>query len=124
MRNPAPINHFPPTLFSPNRSPIYGEAHLFSQPALRMVTGNPSVSLGRYSCGRGLRMDSLGRLRGSLDANIVSAQDEKLQAAPQAFLRAVGEGSCAGPARALAHSQLRGRAMRWTHCRDRGLFGW
>src|SRR5664279_1940041 len=33
MRNPAPINHFPPTLFSPNRSPIYGEAHLFSQPA-------------------------------------------------------------------------------------------
>jgi hypothetical protein len=32
MRNPAPINHFPPTLFSPNRSPLYGEAHLFSQP--------------------------------------------------------------------------------------------
>src|ERR1035437_1315608 len=31
MRNPAPINHFPPTLFSPNRSPIYGEAHLFSR---------------------------------------------------------------------------------------------
>jgi hypothetical protein len=29
MRNPATINHFPPTLFSPNRSPIYGEAHFF-----------------------------------------------------------------------------------------------
>ena len=33
MRNTAPINHFPPTLFSPNRSPIYEEAHLFSQRA-------------------------------------------------------------------------------------------
>src|ERR1035437_2009740 len=43
MRNPAPINHFPPTLFSPNRSPIYGEAHLFSQPASRLGTGNPSL---------------------------------------------------------------------------------
>jgi hypothetical protein len=31
MRNNAPINHFSPTPFSPNRSPIYGEAHLFSQ---------------------------------------------------------------------------------------------
>jgi len=30
MRNPAPINYFPPTLFSPNRSPIYGEAHFFA----------------------------------------------------------------------------------------------
>jgi hypothetical protein len=30
MRNTAPINHFPPTLFSPNRSPIYGEAHFFA----------------------------------------------------------------------------------------------
>jgi hypothetical protein len=28
MRNPAPIKHFPPTLFSPNCSPIYEEAHL------------------------------------------------------------------------------------------------
>ena len=43
MRNPASINHFPPTLFSPNRSPIYGEAHLFSQPASRLVAGNPSL---------------------------------------------------------------------------------
>src|ERR1035437_7435096 len=43
MRNTAPINHFPPTLFSPNRSPIYGEAHLFSQPASRLVTGNSSL---------------------------------------------------------------------------------
>jgi hypothetical protein len=43
MRNYARINHFPPTLFSPNRSPIYGEAHLFSQPASRLVTGNPSL---------------------------------------------------------------------------------
>ena len=46
MRNTAPINHFPPTLFSPNRSPIYGEAHLFSQPASRLVTGNPSLQKG------------------------------------------------------------------------------
>jgi hypothetical protein len=46
MRNPAPINHFPPTLFSPNRSPIYEEAHLFSQPASRLVTGNPSIQKG------------------------------------------------------------------------------
>ena len=38
MRNPAPINHFPPTLFSPNRSPIYGEAHLFSPQCLRRRT--------------------------------------------------------------------------------------
>jgi len=33
MRNPAPINHFPPTLFSPNRSFIYEEAHFFPQRA-------------------------------------------------------------------------------------------
>ena len=43
MRNYARINHFPPTLFSQNGSPIYGEAHLFSQPASRLVTGNPSL---------------------------------------------------------------------------------
>jgi hypothetical protein len=43
MRNTTPVNHFPPTLFSRNRSPIYGEAHLFSQPALRLVTVNPSL---------------------------------------------------------------------------------
>ena len=43
MRNPAPSNHFPPTLFSPNRSPIYGGAHLFSQPGSRLVTGNCSL---------------------------------------------------------------------------------
>ena len=36
MRNSPAINHFPPTLFSPNRSPIYGEAHLFSPPASRL----------------------------------------------------------------------------------------
>jgi hypothetical protein len=29
MRNNAPINHFPPTPFSPKRSPIYGEAHFY-----------------------------------------------------------------------------------------------
>src|ERR1039458_2624442 len=29
MRNSAPINHFPPTLFSPNRSAIYGGAHSY-----------------------------------------------------------------------------------------------
>ena len=38
MRNSAAINHFPPTLFSPNRSPIYGKAHFFAQPASRLVT--------------------------------------------------------------------------------------
>src|ERR1035441_1876428 len=43
MRNTAPVTHSPPTLFPPNRSPIYGEAHLFSQPASRLVTGNPSL---------------------------------------------------------------------------------
>src|ERR1035437_9876279 len=43
MRNTALINHFPPTLFSPNRSPIYGEAHFFPQPASRLVTSNPSL---------------------------------------------------------------------------------
>jgi hypothetical protein len=32
MRNNAPINHFPPTPFPPKRSPIYGEAHFYSQP--------------------------------------------------------------------------------------------
>ncbi len=32
MRNNALVNHFPPTPFSPNRSPIYGEARSFSQP--------------------------------------------------------------------------------------------
>ena len=55
MRNNAPINHFPPTLFSPNRSPIYGEARLFSQPASRLVTGNPSLQKGvnRISTGGG-----------------------------------------------------------------------
>ena len=46
MRNPTLINHFPPTLFSPNRSPIYEEAHLFSQPASRLGTGNPSLQKG------------------------------------------------------------------------------
>jgi hypothetical protein len=40
MRNSLPINDFPPTLFSPNRSPIYGKAHLFSQPAAELVTGD------------------------------------------------------------------------------------
>ena len=39
MRNNAPINHFPPTLFSPNHSPIYGEAHLFSAQCLRQWEG-------------------------------------------------------------------------------------
>jgi hypothetical protein len=33
MRNIAPINHFPPTLFSPNLSPIYREMHFCSQRA-------------------------------------------------------------------------------------------
>jgi hypothetical protein len=33
MRNNAPINHFPPTPFSPNRSPIYGEAHFYRDKA-------------------------------------------------------------------------------------------
>jgi hypothetical protein len=36
MRNTLPINYFPPTLFLTNRSPLYGEAHLFSQPASRL----------------------------------------------------------------------------------------
>src|ERR1017187_8341122 len=99
MRNTAPINHFPPTLFSPNRSPIYGEAHLFSQPVSRLGTGNPSVSLGRHSRGPAPALDSIGRLRGRPAANIISAQDEKLQAAPQVFLQAVGEGGCASVAR-------------------------
>jgi len=40
MRNIEPINHFPPTLFSPNRSPIIGEAHLFSQPASKLVVSD------------------------------------------------------------------------------------
>jgi hypothetical protein len=40
MRNPAPINHFPPTLFSPNRSPIYERRNYFSQPAAELVTGD------------------------------------------------------------------------------------
>ena len=78
MRNPAPINHFPPTLFSLNRSPIYEDAHLFSQPASRLVTGNPSVSLGHHSRGPALALDSIGRLPGKVDANIVPAHDEKL----------------------------------------------
>src|ERR1017187_961252 len=43
MRTTAPINHFPPTLFSPSRSPIYGEAHFISQPASKLVTGNSSL---------------------------------------------------------------------------------
>jgi hypothetical protein len=50
MRNPAPINHFPPTLFSPNGSTMYGEAHLFSQADSRLVTGN--LSLHRQSVHR------------------------------------------------------------------------
>src|ERR1017187_10563348 len=57
-------------------------------------------------------------------AHIISAQDEKLQATPQALLRAVGEGGPAGIARTLAHSQHRERAVRRRHCRDGGLFGW
>ena len=32
MRNTSPINHFPPTLFSPNRSPIYERRNYISQP--------------------------------------------------------------------------------------------
>src|ERR1039458_6547684 len=99
MRNHAPINHFPPTLFSPNCSPIYGEAHLFSQPVSRLGTGNPSVSLGRHSRGPALALDSIGRLWGLEAVNIVPAQNEKLGPAPQGFLRAVGEGGCASVAR-------------------------
>src|ERR1017187_3747311 len=99
MRNTAPINHFPPTLFSPNRSPIYGEAHLFSQPVSSLGTGNPSVSLGRHSRGPALALDSIGGSRGRPVANIIPAQDEKLQAAAQAFLRAVDKGGCASVAR-------------------------
>jgi len=41
MRNNAPIKHFPPTPFSPNRSPIYGEAHFF---AARFEAGNSSAA--------------------------------------------------------------------------------
>jgi hypothetical protein len=48
MRKYAPINHFPPTLFSPNGSPIYEEMYLFSQPASRLVTGNPSLQIQEY----------------------------------------------------------------------------
>jgi hypothetical protein len=43
MRNPAPINHFPPTLFSPNRSSIYERRNYFSQPAAELVTGSPAL---------------------------------------------------------------------------------
>ena len=118
MRNPAPINHFPPTLFSPNRSPIYGEAHLFSQPVSRLGTGNASVSWGRHSRGPALALDSIGRLRGMRVGNIVPAQDEEFQAVAEAFLRAVGEGGRAGIARPLAHSQHRERALRRCHCRN------
>src|ERR1035441_9127650 len=111
MRNPTPINHFPPTLFSPNRSPIYEEAHLFSQPASRLVTGNPSVSLGRHSRGPALALDSIGRLRGMGVGNIVPAQNEKLQATPPGLLRTIGEGGCASPLGALAHPQHRERTL-------------
>src|ERR1035441_9258678 len=57
-------------------------------------------------------------------AHIIPVEDEKLQAAAQAFLRAVGEGGRAGTARSLAYSQHRERALRRRHCRDGGLFDW
>ena len=37
MRNYLPIGHFPPTLFSPNRPPIYERHNYFSQPAAKRV---------------------------------------------------------------------------------------
>src|SRR5664279_599368 len=55
MRNPAPINHFPPTLFSPNGSPIYGEAHFFA--AMSAAVGSAmrvwsrTVSMWAYGSG-------------------------------------------------------------------------
>ena len=121
MRNTAPITHFPPTLFSPTRSPIYGEARLFSQPASRLVTGNPSLQKGVnrrleywlqlfwgcHSRGLGLAPDSTGRLQGVLRGHIVPAQDEKLEAALQAFLPAIGRGSRVGASGALARSEYR-----------------
>ena len=58
-----------------------------------------SVSLGRHSRGPALALDSIGGLRGRPAANIISAQDEKVQAAAQVFLQAVGEGGCASVAR-------------------------
>jgi hypothetical protein len=42
VRNHLPINHFPPTLFSPNGSPIYERRNYFSQPAAKRVTGSSS----------------------------------------------------------------------------------
>jgi hypothetical protein len=38
MRNNAPINYFPPTPFSPERSPIYGEAHFYRAQAGWVLT--------------------------------------------------------------------------------------
>src|ERR1039458_7843868 len=46
MRNNAPINHFPPTPFSPHRSPIYGGAHLIRAPVNSLHLGRPPLSLG------------------------------------------------------------------------------
>ena len=43
MRNHLPINHFPPTLSSLNRSPIYERRNYFSQPAAKLVTGSSSL---------------------------------------------------------------------------------
>jgi hypothetical protein len=50
MRNTSPINYFPPTLFSPKRSPIYEEEHFFSQAGWvlttrPLTTGLPTVDL-------------------------------------------------------------------------------
>ncbi len=37
MRNTAPTKYFPPILFSPSASRIYGEAHFISQPTSRSL---------------------------------------------------------------------------------------
>src|ERR1035438_8662102 len=62
---------------------------------------------GCHSRGLGLAPDSTGRLQGVLPAHIVPAQDEKLEAAPQAFLPAIGRGSRVGAPGALARSEYR-----------------
>jgi hypothetical protein len=62
---------------------------------------------GCHSRGLGLAPDSTGRLQGVLPGHIVPAQDEKLGAAPQASLPAIGRGSRVGASGALVRSEYR-----------------
>jgi bifunctional DNA-binding transcriptional regulator/antitoxin component of YhaV-PrlF toxin-antitoxin module len=110
MRNRPAINNFPPTLFAPNRSPIYGEAHFLSLP------GRTSVLFASLSP-QTLRLVLVTRVCQAADMSTTAIGDERQTTIPADVSEAAGLKAGDRVDWRFEDGEIRGRKLRapsWT----------